>query len=97
MFRNDSFNTTRNEQKHTEHDELLKMQGYLSIDGTVVNNTASANPDNLSSILVITVKLKSDSTFQKKKMFYVLQRKLFQNDEKCFLFHDKNFFRTQDI
>ena len=67
MFRNDSFNTTRNEQKYTENDKSLKMQGYLSIDGTVVNNTASANPDNLSSILVITVKLKSDSTFQKKK------------------------------
>ena len=32
-----------------------------------------------------------------KKLFYLLQWKAFQKDEKCFLFHLKNSFRFQDI
>ena len=36
------------------------------------------------------------STF-KKKMFYLLQWKPFKNDKKCFLFHLKSSFRSQDI
>ena len=30
-------------------------------------------------------------------MFYLLQRKPFKNDEKCFLFHLKSSFPSQDI
>ena len=30
------------------------------------------------------------------KMFYLLQWKPFKNDHKCFLFHLKNSFRSQD-
>ena len=32
-----------------------------------------------------------------KKLFYLLQWKPFKNDEKCFSFHLKNCFRSQDI
>ena len=35
-------------------------------------------------------------TFQ-KKMFYLLQWQPFKNDEKCFLFPLKSFFRSQDL
>ena len=40
--------------------------------------------------------LKSDSHLL-KKLFYFFQRKLFKNDEKCFLFYLKISFRSQDI
>ena len=33
----------------------------------------------------------------KQNSFYLLQWKPFKNDEKCFLFHLKNSFRSQDI
>ena len=33
----------------------------------------------------------------KKILFYLLRRKLFKNDYKCFLFHFKSSFRYQDI
>ena len=32
-----------------------------------------------------------------KKIFYLLQWKPFNNDEKCFLFHLKSSFRSRDI
>ena len=32
-----------------------------------------------------------------KKLVLLLQRKPFKKDEKCFLFHIKSFFRSQDI
>ena len=32
-----------------------------------------------------------------KKLFYLLQWKLFKNDGKCFLFHFKSSFRSQNI
>ena len=32
-----------------------------------------------------------------KKLLYLLQRKPFKKDEKCFLFHLKSYFHTQDI
>ena len=32
-----------------------------------------------------------------KKLFYLLHWKPFKNDEKCFLFHIKSYFRSQDI
>ena len=35
-------------------------------------------------------------TFE-KSCFYLLQWKPFKNDEKCFLFHAKSFFRSKDI
>ena len=40
--------------------------------------------------------LKSDSQLP-KKLFYFLQWKTFTNDEKCFLFHSKSSFCSQDI
>ena len=33
----------------------------------------------------------------KKKLCYLLDWKSYKNDEKCFLFHLKSFFRSQDI
>ena len=33
----------------------------------------------------------------KKVFYYLLQRKPFKNDEKCFLFHLKSSFHSQDI
>ena len=39
---------------------------------------------------------KKTLTFQ-KKLCYLLRWKPFKNDEKCFLFHLKNSFRSQDI
>ena len=44
--------------------------------------------------------LKSDSNHPKKKQkkaFYFLQWSPFKNDEKCFLYHLKSSFRSQDI
>ena len=41
--------------------------------------------------------LKSDSRLSKKNLFYLLQWLPFKNDEKCFLFHVKTSFRSQDI
>ena len=40
--------------------------------------------------------LKSDSHLP-KQLFYLVQRKPFKNNEKCFLFHLKSSFRSQDI
>ena len=40
--------------------------------------------------------LKLDSHLP-KKLVLLLQRKPFKKDEKCFLFHIKSFFRSQDI
>ena len=41
--------------------------------------------------------LKSNFRPPKKKMFYLLQWQPFKNGEKCFLFHLKSSFRSQDI
>ena len=41
--------------------------------------------------------LTSDPHLSKKKMFYLLQRKPFKNNEKRFSFHLKSSFRFQDI
>ena len=46
---------------------------------------------------IVKVFLKSDSHLPKKRSFYLLQRKLFKNDEKCFIFHVKSSFCSQDI
>ena len=43
-----------------------------------------------------SVTLKSNSHLQ-KKLSYLLYRKSFENDEKCFLFHLKSSFCSQDI
>ena len=40
--------------------------------------------------------LKSGS-YLPKKLFYMLQRNPFKNDEKCFLFRIETSFRSQDI
>ena len=40
--------------------------------------------------------LKVEVSPSKKKLGYLLDWKLFKNDEKCFLFHLKNFFHSQD-
>ena len=45
-------------------------------------------------ILLLTFKVELLSS---KKKFYLLQGKLFKNDEKCFLFHPKCSFCSQDI
>ena len=45
---------------------------------------------------VKTFYLNSNSHLPKKKMRYLLQWKPFKNDEKCFLFHLKSSFRSQD-
>ena len=41
--------------------------------------------------------LKSDFNLPKNNCFYLLQWKLFNNDEKCFLFYLKSSFRSWDI
>ena len=41
--------------------------------------------------------LKSDSHLPKKYLCYLFEWKPFKNDEKCFLFHLKSSFRSQDI
>ena len=41
--------------------------------------------------------LKVGPSPSKKNSFYLLQWKSFKNDEKCFLFHLKSSFRSQDI
>ena len=41
-------------------------------------------------------KLREDSHLP-KKIIHLLQWQLFKNDEKCFLFHVKSSFRSQDI
>ena len=41
--------------------------------------------------------LKSDSRLPKKIFFFLLQWKPFKNDEKCFLFHLKNYFHPPGI
>ena len=48
-------------------------------------------------IQYLSLQLKSDSHLPKKFRFYLLQWKPFKNDEKCFLFHLKNSFRSKDI
>ena len=54
--------------------------------------------DFLSSFTIfLNAVLKSDSHLPKKNLFYLLQCKPFKNDEKCFLFHLKISFRSQDI
>ena len=57
---------------------------------------------NVAVLLDLTLKhtaefcLKSGSHLP-KKMFYFLQQKPFKNDKKCFLFHLKRSFCSQDI
>ena len=46
--------------------------------------------------MLIHLKLKPGSHFP-KKLCYLLDWKPFKIDEKCFLFHLKRFFRSQDI
>ena len=41
--------------------------------------------------------LKSDSQLPKNFLFYLLHRKPFKNDEKCFLFHLTSSFGSQDV
>ena len=43
------------------------------------------------------MELKSDSHLQKNFWVICFIEKLFKNDEKCFLFHLKIIFRSQDI
>ena len=44
-----------------------------------------------------SVKLPKSSSHFTKKLFYLLQWKPFKNDKKCFLFHLKSPFHSQDI
>ena len=41
--------------------------------------------------------LKSESHPPKKTMFFLFHRNPFKNDQKCFLFHLKSSFRSQNI
>ena len=63
-------------------------KGYLAIMNNNTNN------------IIKLVYLKSDSHIYFilfSLLLYLLQWKRFKNDEKCFLFHLKSFFPSQDI
>ena len=47
--------------------------------------------------VAIKVTFKGGLSPSKKSLFYLLQWKDFKNDEKCFLFHPRNSFCSQDI
>ena len=51
---------------------------------------------NISFIKDFISYIKSDSHFPEKNCYF-LDWKLFKNDEKCFLFHLKSCYRSQDI
>ena len=46
---------------------------------------------------VVKDTIKVGLSHAKRKLCYLLDWKPFKNDEKCFLFHLKSFFRSQDI
>ena len=62
-------------------------------------------PPNIRNVEIKQLKPKSDETNRKlnyivtfqKKLCHLLHRKPFKNDEKCFLFHLKSSFHSQDI
>ena len=70
---------------------LLDLHGFPNF---VFKTICYAEPSYAASITLN--KLKLDSHLP-KKMLYLLQWKLFKNDEKSFLLHFKSFFRSQDI
>ena len=49
----------------------------------------------VSTILYLLTQIRA-FIFQ-KKLLYLLQSKPFKNDEKCFLFHLKSYFRSRDV
>ena len=55
------------------------------------NNTSNCGFDGFDCGLKVGL------SSSKKKLFYLIQWKPFKNDEKCFLFHPKSSFRSQDI
>ena len=61
--------------------------------------TSSDNPLYFHSEIIseLLIFLKSDSHLPKKEKHYWLQRKPFKNDKKCFLFHLKSSFPSQNI
>ena len=64
----------------------------------VIKSTSLKIQDNI--ILEITIMLRNVKVGllpSEKKNFYLFQWKPFKNNEKCFLFHLINSFRSQDI
>ena len=79
-------NLPRNSSPIKENFLSLHLMKRSKRDRNLQNNT----------VILSSRTLKSDSHLL-KKLFYLLQWKSFKNDEKCFLFHLKNSFCSQDI
>ena len=80
--------------------EFLKMNHlptFLILYQIVISNVRqNILSGNILSFLV-KVRLTRPSSLSKQRPFYLLQWKPLKNDEKCFLFHLKSSFRSQDI
>ena len=61
-----------------------------------LKHTFTSFSDSWLDLLQKWSRLTSDSHLP-KKLFYLVQRKLFKNDENCFLFHLKSTFPSEDI